>query len=82
VCDYQRLAEYFRQKTRKALDQVQPLLEPPYALSLEIIFDLYLQIFERIDPAAGSFTPGELVPSCAAVLGRVQNTLRRFAPAD
>ena len=43
--------------------EIRPLLEPRYQLSLEIIFDLYLMVFERIDLKNGNFTTEELNPT-------------------
>jgi phytoene/squalene synthetase len=78
VRDYRRLAGHYRQKTRAALDAVRHCLQPPYALSLEIIYELYLQIYERINPEAETFAAAGMVPSCAEVLTRVHEVINRF----
>ena len=43
------------------------MLQPRYRLSLEMIYQLYLQIFERIDPQQGTFTGAELQPEPAEI---------------
>jgi phytoene/squalene synthetase len=60
---YHSLAEEYMYKTRDVLEKIKPLLEPRYQLSLEIIFDLYLMVFERIDLRNGQFTTEELNPT-------------------
>jgi hypothetical protein len=54
-------------------------MEPSYRLSLEIIFSLYLMVFERIDPENGSFTSAELNPSPAETRERVFETIMNFS---
>ena len=60
---YYILADEYRLKTYDIIKKIKPLLEPRYQLSLEIIFDLYLMVFERIDLKNGKFTTEELNPT-------------------
>jgi phytoene/squalene synthetase len=60
--EYYKLADEYRQKTYDCIRAIWPYLEPRYQLSLEIIFGLYLMVFERIDVSNGSFTSEELNP--------------------
>lgn len=60
--EYYLLADEYRQKTYDCIRAIWPYLEPRYQLSLEIIFGLYLMVFERINISNGSFTTGELNP--------------------
>ena len=53
---YYSLADEYRRQTYDIIKEIRPLLEPRYQLSLEIIFDLYLMVFERIDIKNGKFT--------------------------
>ncbi|HRZ21963.1 MAG TPA: hypothetical protein P5184_09860, partial [Bacteroidales bacterium] len=53
-------------------------LKPRYMLSLQIIFHLYLKIFERIDPDRGTFTTAELNPSPEEVKISVMECIREF----
>jgi phytoene synthase len=73
IRQYRSLAEYYCQKARRAIDRTAPSLQPRYRLSLEIIYGLYLQIFERIDPDQGRFTGEELNPSPEEVQARINN---------
>jgi len=52
-----------RLKTYQMIQKIKPFVEPRYQLSLEIIFDLYLMVFERINPYSGVFTTAELNPT-------------------
>ena len=82
MTQYVSFAEYYRKKARSVVDDVTPLLAPRYQLSLELIYQLYLQIFERIDPEKGDFTAGELMPKPEEVRGRIEKTLADFVPVQ
>jgi phytoene/squalene synthetase len=75
---YLNHTENYRQKARNTLDKTTNLLEPRYQLSLEIIYNLYLQIFERIDVASGKFTVDELCPSPKEVQERIKLVVDSF----
>ena len=76
--EYYELADVYRQQTLKVIDDISPLVEPRYALSLNIIFNLYLMVFERIDPDCGMFTARELNPTPVEIRGRVVETIGRL----
>jgi len=78
---YRGLAEYYRLRARATLNKVHPELEPACQLSLEIIYSLYLQIFERIDASSGRFTTDELNPSPHEIQERIYQTVRSFKPS-
>jgi len=78
VRHYYILADEYRIKTYEVLKAVKPLLEPRYKLSLEIIFNLYLMVFERIDIDNGRFTTEELCPAPDEVKEIVYNTILNF----
>jgi phytoene/squalene synthetase len=73
--EYYLLADDYRQKTYDCIRAVWPYLEPRYQLSLEIIFDLYLMVFERIDIDRGIFTAAELNPTPKETKERVYRTI-------
>lgn len=75
---YYSLAEEYMLKTRDVLEKIKPLLEPRYQLSLEIIFDLYLMVFERIDLKNGQFTTEELNPKPEETKKRVYRKIISF----
>jgi phytoene/squalene synthetase len=75
---YYDFAEYYRHKARLTLDRISRDLEPRYKLSLEIIYSLYLQIFERIDVSNGRFTTTELCPLPEEVQNRVKLIVSSF----
>jgi len=43
--------ERFRVRARRSLDTLSDRLEPRYRFSLEVVYDSYLQMFERVDPS-------------------------------
>lgn len=75
---YYQLADKYRKETYEIIKEIKPLLEPRYQLSLDIIFELYLMIFERIDPKNGRFTTEELNPTQEETRKRVHQTILRF----
>jgi phytoene/squalene synthetase len=75
--EYMDIADKYRLKTLAVMEQVCPQMEPRYRLSLEIIFNLYLMVFERIDPDHGTFTAEELNPTPAETRERVRGVILR-----
>jgi phytoene/squalene synthetase len=73
--EYLNLAAFYKEKTFKSIENIWPYLEPRYRLSLEIIFELYLLVFERIYPETGQFTAVELNPAPAETRQRVLKTI-------
>jgi phytoene/squalene synthetase len=78
IRQYYSLADEYRRTTYDIIKEIRPLLEPRYQLSLEIIFDLYLMVFERIDTKNGTFTTEELNPTPEETRQRVYNTILNF----
>jgi len=79
INEYYSLAGKYRDLTRMIMKKVCPLLEPRYRLSMEIIFDLYLMVFERIDIKNGKFTSEELNPTPEETKERVYKRILDFA---
>jgi phytoene synthase len=75
---YYKHADKYRISTYDIIKKISPLLEPRYQLSLEIIFDLYLMVFERIDIRKGSFMSEELNPTPDETRERVYKTILKF----
>jgi phytoene/squalene synthetase len=78
--EYYLLADEYRKQTYQVLEQIRPLVEPRYYLSLQIIFNLYLMVYERIDVETGTFTAIELNPSAKELHGRVKNVILEQCP--
>ncbi len=76
--EYFELADDYRQQTWKVLERISPLVGPRYQLSLLIIFNLYLMVFERIDVMSGNFTAAELNPTAKEIHDRVSRTIAEF----
>jgi phytoene/squalene synthetase len=78
IKQYYLLADEYRRQTYDIIREIRPLLEPTYQLSLEIIFNLYMMVFERIDLKNGKFTTEELNPTSEETRERVYNTIINF----
>jgi len=74
-CD---IAEFYRQQTTQMIEKVSAYLKPRYTLSLGLLYNLYLQIFERIDILHGKFTTAELNPSPENIQKRVNHVVSSF----
>ena len=77
IREYYILADEYRQKTYDCIKAIWPYLEPRYQLSLEIIFELYIMVFERIDIERGKFTSDELNPSPGETRQKVFETVMK-----
>jgi phytoene/squalene synthetase len=78
IKEYYALADDYRKKTCEVIKKIRPAMEPRYQLSLEIIFSLYLMVFERIDVEKGNFTSIELNPTAEETKQRVWETILKF----
>jgi len=78
IQEYYSLADKYRNKTYDVIEKIRPLHEPRYQLSLEIIFNLYLMVFERIDVGKGNFKTTELNPTSEEIRQRVYDTIINF----
>lgn len=75
---YYSLADDYRKKTLDIIREIGPGMGPKYRLSLEIIFSLYMMVFERIDVEKGSFSTIELNPTPEETKQRVRDTINNF----
>jgi phytoene/squalene synthetase len=80
IGEYKELAGKYLEATARMIKSLEGLLEPRYMLSLGIIFHLYKQIYERIDPEHGQFTGEELNPTPEEVKQSVEQYLRQRMP--
>jgi phytoene/squalene synthetase len=78
IQEYYDLAAQYRRQTVKVIQDIGPGLGARYRLSLEIIFNLYLMVFERINIKTGKFTTAELNPSPDETKKRVYDTIVEF----
>jgi phytoene/squalene synthetase len=81
IGEYLSLADIYRLKTLETIKETKPFLEERYILSLEIIYDLYMMAFERIDADKGNFTSYELNPTSEETRKRVYETIMKFETA-
>jgi phytoene/squalene synthetase len=78
IREWYDVANIYRQRTHEMISRIKPLVEPRSQLSLEIIFDLYIMVFERIDIDRGTFTSEELNPTWQEIKERVRQVIERF----
>ena len=80
IREYYEVADEYRKKTYQVIQEIRSLMEPRYQLSLEIIFNLYLMVFERIDVENGNFTAEEMNPTPEEIKTMVFETISGFKP--
>jgi phytoene synthase len=78
IQEYMQLMDFYRQQTFSMIEKISPFLEPRYRLSLHLIFNLYLMVYERIDFEKGSFSKEELNPTADEIRDRVYQTIIEF----
>jgi phytoene/squalene synthetase len=76
--EYYDIADKYRLSTLRTMDEVCPLLEPRYRLSMEVIYNLYMMVFERIDPDRGTFSTEELNPAPYVTKERVRQVIAKL----
>lgn len=78
IREYYQIGEYYRKMSRANLDNILPLLSSQYQLSLNVIYGLYLQIYERVKPQSGIFDTSELNPKPSEVKARLNTIISEF----
>lgn len=78
VREYKAFAGIYKNETEKMLKSLENKLEPRYILSLRLIYDLYLKIYNRIDPEFGCFTMEELNPTPDEIRESVTECIAMF----
>jgi phytoene synthase len=71
---YKEKAEEYRKKTEQQIKDLEGVVNGRYMKSLEIIYKLYLSVFDRIDVDKGSFTKDELTSSNKEIMAMVLNS--------
>jgi len=82
IREYLTVADKYRRKTYDIIQEIKPFLEVRSQLSLDIIFNLYLMVYERIDVEHSNFTALELNPTAEEVKKRVHETILAFHPSS
>lgn len=75
IREYLQFAGEYRTHIFLAMEKLGQKIEPRYLLSLQIIFELYSQVFERIDAEEGLFTTAELNPTPDEIRQRVERCI-------
>jgi phytoene/squalene synthetase len=78
VREYKAIAGKYMDETEKEIMRLRNKLEMRYLLSLKIIFQLYTDIYNRIDPENGRFTSAELNPTPEEVKESVLECIKVF----
>jgi phytoene/squalene synthetase len=82
IREYKTVAGIYKTETEKMLESLEGRLDPRYFLSLKIINELYIRIYNRIDPEKGSFTTEELNPTPDEVRDSVVECIAKFKNAS
>ena len=72
------VADEYRIRTYEMIKEITPKLEPRSQLSLQIIFALYMMVFERINIENGTFSTEELNPTPQEIKERVRIVIDTF----
>ncbi len=80
VGTYKSIAGNFHGQVKRMSRKIYPHLSPEYQFSLEVIFQLYCQIFEKIDHRRGSLLTPDLIPTPDEITRRIRRTALEFAP--
>ncbi len=75
---YVRIIGFYQSKARVMIDKTKSDLDARGRLSLEIIYGLYTQIFERIDVRYGTFSAKELNPTAEEIEARIALIVSAF----
>jgi phytoene synthase len=70
---YKDKAEEYRQESIQQIDRLQSIVNGRYLVSLNIIYQLYLSVYNRIDIEKGTFTTEELTPSNEEIAAMVMD---------
>lgn len=81
IREYLAVADEYRKKTYDIIQEIRPQLTPRSQLSLDIIFNLYLMVFERIDVNNSNFSTEALNPTAEEIKTRVHETILAFRPS-
>ena len=76
--EYYVQAQQYGAQTLMVLDKISSQVSGRYLLSLQIIYYLYLQVFNRIDIDGGNFTREELNPTPAEIKHSVLEVIERY----
>ena len=68
---YYQYAAYYREQTLMQLENLTTKLTGRYLLSLQMIYNLYQMVFDRIDIGNGRFTTSELNPTPSEIREKV-----------
>jgi phytoene/squalene synthetase len=82
IRQYCALADRYRLDARRTLDRLPRDMAPRCRLSLEVIYGLYSLVFERVNPAEGTFSAEELTPSPEAIRDRLKSVIAAFKSAN
>lgn len=78
IASYHKLAAGYRKKSRPARLPIYAHLNETYRFSLEVIWELYAQIHERIEKANFQLDPALIHPSAEDLFGRLESVGRRM----
>lgn len=78
VREYIDLADKYRIETQQIIKEIRPELGSRYKLSLDIIFNLYQMVFDKIDPENGNLMTEYLNPTPEETRQMVLDTINNF----
>ncbi len=80
IREYHDIARHYQMQTLAELEKLSSKLNGRDLFSLHIIYQLYKQVYDRIDPDKGSFTAAELKPSPVEIREKVLEVAGDWKP--
>ena len=80
IREYHKQAEIYGQQTLAELNKLATQLNGRHLFSLHVIYELYKQVFDRIDIEKGQFTTEELNPTPMEIRDRVLEVASTWKP--
>lgn len=75
LSEYCRMAGRYARSGRERLDEAAPRLEEPYRLSLEVVYGLYRQIYEKAEACRDTLSSEKVVPTGEEMRERIAGIL-------
>ncbi len=75
---YYELALIYQDQTLREIQNLSTKLSSPYLFSLQLIYELYKMVFDRIDIKNGNFTSKELNPTTQEIKDKVVDVALAF----
>lgn len=77
--NYCAKAEHHLRESRNMLNKLRGVIDYPYLLSLEVLFGLYIQVFDKIKSNKGNYVTKELEASPQEMFIKIEDIVTNFS---